>query len=85
MHWTDAFPKDRVRDVKSKSRGALMHSKIIILSANECAGQNFQIVGLNEEVDGYMYMGSHNGTKSAWGYKSGKAGDLKISNYELGI
>ncbi|KAJ3254601.1 hypothetical protein HK103_007086 [Boothiomyces macroporosus] len=83
-YWTEKFPRHCLRDVKSKTKGALMHSKIIIYSANKSCQQSIQIVSMDEPVDGYMYLGSHNGTKSAWGY-SLKKGDFQISNYELGI
>lgn len=75
------YPAGMLRDCISPNN-RLMHSKIILAShskemvyiLNDCS---------NEEKTGYMYIGSHNTSKAAFGQKSGEA--LRFSNWELGI
>ncbi|KAJ2931935.1 hypothetical protein H1R20_g5159, partial [Candolleomyces eurysporus] len=99
---TKNFPRDNFYDSKSKAGPALMHSKMIIatLQSNaytEKKSRNQEPSDSEDEVDddiqevepgiGWIYVGSHNFTPSAWGTLSGSSFNptLNINNYEVGV
>ncbi|KAF6750434.1 tyrosyl-DNA phosphodiesterase-domain-containing protein [Ephemerocybe angulata] len=96
------FPRENFYDSKSKAGPALMHSKMIsgMLQGNAYTAKksrNYVPSDSEDEVDddiqevtpgvGWIYVGSHNFTPSAWGTMSGTGFTpiLNISNYEVGI
>ncbi|KZT68593.1 phospholipase D/nuclease [Daedalea quercina L-15889] len=92
------FPRDLFHQSRSKRGRVLMHSKMIlgIIRKGEIGGQSDSETEPddNEPTEtrqnkpvGWLYMGSHNFTPSAWGTLSGSAFNptLNITNYELGI
>jgi hypothetical protein len=83
----NAFPKHIIYDCKSLSKGALMHSKIILYSLYTHPPSchiSFLHPSSNLSKDGYLYLGSHNHTRAAWGSLA-KNNNLNISNWELGV
>ncbi|ODN81641.1 hypothetical protein, variant 1 [Cryptococcus amylolentus CBS 6039] len=98
---TDA--KELFHDANSKRSGILMHSKVIVAlfepgeltasSSKTSLGKRKAAVAddapkhTDEGVGGWMYMGSHNFSPSAWGTLDLKANSpaLNVKNYELGI
>ncbi|KAG8700113.1 hypothetical protein FRC09_006171 [Ceratobasidium sp. 395] len=74
------FPKNLFVDSNSKRGKVLMHSKMIL-----------GLLGEDESDEakprGWLYVGSHNFTPSAWGNLSGTGFTpiMNITNYELGI
>lgn len=80
QYWNNShFPKDWMRDVQCRRKGILMHSKVIIARSQASGTQQ----------PGWVYMGSHNFTSSAWGSytsdKRTKEPKIKIMNWEIGI
>ncbi|KAG9078650.1 hypothetical protein FRC06_008259, partial [Ceratobasidium sp. 370] len=74
------FPKELFVDSNSKRGKVLMHSKMILgLLGNEASSEG--------KPAGWLYVGSHNFTPSAWGNLSGSGFSpiMNITNYELGI
>lgn len=74
------FPKDHFVDSNSKRGKVLMHSKMILGVLDDKDSD----VG---KPKGWLYVGSHNFTPSAWGNLSGSGftPNMNITNYELGI
>ncbi|WVQ73114.1 hypothetical protein IAR50_002678 [Cryptococcus sp. DSM 104548] len=99
----DTDAKELFHDAKSKRSGVLMHSKVIVglfepgeftaSSSKASLGKRKapvedDVSGSNEgAVGGWMYMGSHNFSPSAWGTLDVKTNPpaLNVKNYELGI
>ncbi|KAF8637199.1 hypothetical protein AX16_010858 [Volvariella volvacea WC 439] len=94
------YPRDHFYDSKSKAGFALMHSKMILALIRDAASaskptevHDSDTEESDDEIEevqpaiGWLYVGSHNFTPSAWGTLSGSAFNpiLNISNYELGI
>ncbi|PCH43297.1 phospholipase D/nuclease [Wolfiporia cocos MD-104 SS10] len=93
------FPRELFHQSRSKRGGVLMHSKMILglyrrrsgtdthsYSESEDEDDNEKTQGANKLL-GWLYVGSHNFTPSAWGTLSGSAFNptLNIMNYELGV
>ncbi|KMS94081.1 hypothetical protein BVRB_024990, partial [Beta vulgaris subsp. vulgaris] len=79
-HWNaSTFPKEIIRDCISIRSGTLMHSKVIIgrLPVNRS-------VSVGEPI-GWIYFGSHNFTRAAWGGIAQSASHLTINNFEIGV
>ncbi|EPS99962.1 hypothetical protein FOMPIDRAFT_1060549 [Fomitopsis schrenkii] len=95
--WEGAkFPRDLFHQSRSKRGRVLMHSKMILgIIRDKSAASDTRSDSETESEDdtskakavGWLYMGSHNFTPSAWGTLSGSAFNptLNITNYELGI
>ncbi|KAL6303385.1 phospholipase D/nuclease [Sparassis latifolia] len=96
------FPRQLFHQSKSKRGKVLMHSKMILatigtssksfddrsLTESDTEGDDDADTGSTQrELFGWLYVGSHNFTPSAWGTLSGSAFSptLNITNYELGI
>ncbi|KAH9851198.1 phospholipase D/nuclease [Lenzites betulinus] len=97
------FPRELFHQTRSKRGRVLMHSKMILatfvdkkspLDRNQRATTaSSSDSGTGESNDsaeslaGWVYVGSHNFTPSAWGTLSGSGFNptLNINNYELGI
>lgn len=81
------FPKDLIYDCESKSLGALMHSKVIVMSSfSTLPSSTLQVVDKKDtNKDGMFYLGSHNHTAAAWGNFYKKKEGLTMKNWELGI
>ncbi|KAF8215108.1 tyrosyl-DNA phosphodiesterase I [Mycena galopus ATCC 62051] len=77
------FPRGAFYDSKSRAGNVLMHTKGIIGSFVPKKNATSEPAG----VAGWMYLGSHNFTGSAWGNLSGSAHApvLNVKNYELGV
>ncbi|KAH9941389.1 phospholipase D/nuclease [Amylocystis lapponica] len=95
--WAAAkFPRELFHQSKSKRGPVLMHSKMIVATFRG-SSKSISVDSETEDSDaeepgaaplkGWVYVGSHNFTPSAWGNLSGTAFNptLNISNYELGI
>ena len=67
-----SFLHQNMYNCHSKREGSAMHSKII--AAYDLRGELL-----------CFYCGSHNFSRSAWGFKTKSTNKLCISNYELGI
>ncbi|OSX58620.1 hypothetical protein POSPLADRAFT_1060515 [Postia placenta MAD-698-R-SB12] len=101
--WEGAkFPRELFHQSRSKRGGILMHSKMILglfgaksgTSGNGSSSETEESETESETEEdvpsaliGWIYVGSHNFTPSAWGTLSGSAFNpiLNITNYELGI
>ncbi|KAF8900465.1 tyrosyl-DNA phosphodiesterase-domain-containing protein [Gymnopilus junonius] len=92
------FPKDIFYDSRSKGGPVLMHSKMIIATLQENAFSARTNKGESSDTEddeiqavdpgvGWVYVGSHNFTPSAWGTLSGSSFNpiLNITNYEVGV
>ncbi|THU94058.1 phospholipase D/nuclease [Dendrothele bispora CBS 962.96] len=90
------YPRELFREPRSLAGNVLMHTKVVyqVLSDSESESES----GTDAESDsdglelvdppiGWVYVGSHNFTPSAWGTISGSRSNpvLNINNYELGI
>ncbi|WWD04867.1 hypothetical protein V865_002938 [Kwoniella europaea PYCC6329] len=88
------------RDSRSKRGGVLMHTKMLIAtfepeenklgldkSATPTKLTKRKVDELKDEVGGWIYVGSHNFSPSAWGNVEFKKDPptLNIKNYEIGI
>ncbi|KAL0485679.1 TDP1 [Acrasis kona] len=74
------FPTHAFCDYQSnlKSQGCnLAHSKIIVHKS--------EVDGTSDGSTGWVYVGSHNFSMSAWGRLQKHETQLQISNYELGV
>ncbi|EIW56343.1 phospholipase D/nuclease [Trametes versicolor FP-101664 SS1] len=101
--WEGAnFPRQLFHQTRSKRGRVLMHSKMILGTFKEKTGtldgHQRASATRSSEVDtdedagsaklaGWVYVGSHNFTPSAWGTLSGSGFNpsLNINNYELGV
>ncbi|CCM05286.1 uncharacterized protein FIBRA_07498 [Fibroporia radiculosa] len=100
--WEGAkFPRELFHQSRSKRGKVLMHSKMILgmfrSRPSVFSGSSNRSDSETEDEDdpesdqekliGWLYVGSHNFTPSAWGTLSGSAFNptLNITNYELGI
>ncbi|TFK73058.1 phospholipase D/nuclease [Pluteus cervinus] len=93
------YPKDRFYNTKSKAGAVLMHSKMILATIKQTpAGakkgrESDTESDTDDEIQevqpalGWLYIGSHNFTPSAWGTLSGSDFNpiLNVTNYELGV
>ncbi|KAI8996303.1 tyrosyl-DNA phosphodiesterase-domain-containing protein [Trametes punicea] len=95
------FPRELFHQTRSKRGRVLMHSKMILATFRDKQGtldsQSSRAStatqeghGGNEDSEplvGWVYVGSHNFTPSAWGTLSGSGFNptLNVNNYELGI
>lgn len=83
--WNDNFPKSVLHKSITTRHGLTSHSKLIV---SQIPGTTVKpnirtIYNSTECPDGYIYIGSHNATKAAWGYLNSKHN--VISNWELGV
>ncbi|KAI0820137.1 phospholipase D/nuclease [Trametes gibbosa] len=95
------FPRELFHQTRSKRGRVLMHSKMILATFVDKKGsleRNQRKTTANssssednndsaEKCVGWVYVGSHNFTPSAWGTLSGSGFNptLNIHNYELGV
>ncbi|WRT67770.1 uncharacterized protein IL334_004743 [Kwoniella shivajii] len=90
--------RDLFRDSRSKRGGILMHSKMLIaifepennrlgIEKSPSKLGKRKVEELESEVGGWIYVGSHNFSPSAWGNVDVKKNPptLNIKNYEIGI
>ncbi|KAK7031729.1 tyrosyl-DNA phosphodiesterase-domain-containing protein [Favolaschia claudopus] len=77
------FPKDSFYDSKSRAGKALMHTKMILATLKQKKAADTAPSG----PAGWMYVGSHNFTRPAWGNLSGTrdAPVLNVDHFELGV
>ena len=65
-----------------------MHSKIILYSLYTIPPSSYiSFVHPSSKLpkDGYIYLGSHNHTRAAWGSFQAKNDTIHITNWELGV
>ncbi|KAL8279939.1 hypothetical protein RQP46_007789 [Phenoliferia psychrophenolica] len=81
--WKDKnFPKNLLHQGRSKRKGVIAHTKTIIAIHRPDATSP-----PGSKSEGYIYVGSHNFTPSAWGtlmYTTSGPG-ITIPNYEMGV
>ncbi|KAJ2998300.1 hypothetical protein HDV02_004614 [Globomyces sp. JEL0801] len=86
-YWKSSFPKEYLRDCKSKCNGALMHAKTILVHQSrylhDIVDRGIQFIPTGDQ-DAH---GSHNASQAAWGLRCivRQEDCLKIHNWELGI
>ncbi|KAI8984565.1 tyrosyl-DNA phosphodiesterase-domain-containing protein [Mycotypha africana] len=91
-----SFPKQLMHDAISVRPGTLMHSKYIITTFSNAASNRSTTPSSSttpstsaNNMIGWLYVGSHNATMSAWGKytlsRDSKKPKLRISNWELGV
>ncbi|KAH9911780.1 phospholipase D/nuclease [Epithele typhae] len=91
QQWEAAnFPRQLFHETRSRRGKVLMHSKMVLGTFRDKRGTLDAAPAGSDGEDkpvGWLYMGSHNFTPSAWGTLSGSAFNptLNITNYELGI
>lgn len=77
--WPTA-PREHFADSNSKRGKILLHSKMILGLLDDSRTTS-------RKLKGWLYVGSHNFTPSAWGYlvNSGSTLAIHLNNYELGV
>jgi hypothetical protein len=75
------FPKEIMSDCKLLSNG-LGHGKLLICSF-KTPKKRLKLITNFDNMDGFLYTGSHNFTKAAWGVPSKKR--IRMWNWELGL
>ncbi|KAJ2897155.1 hypothetical protein IWW38_001811 [Coemansia aciculifera] len=68
------FPRYALRKIESKVPNTLVHAKVILARLNA-----------TRQERGWMYLGSHNFTPGAWGYKRAYGKPCFVNNYEFGV
>ncbi|KAH9966318.1 tyrosyl-DNA phosphodiesterase-domain-containing protein [Lactifluus volemus] len=78
------FPRNLFHESRSRRGRVLMHSKV---RASHLDSDVVEVKKDQADTIGYVYVGSHNFTPSAWGTLSGSGFTpvLNVTNYELGI
>ncbi|KAI5897696.1 phospholipase D/nuclease [Schizophyllum commune H4-8] len=91
------FPRQLFHDSKSTGGPVLMHTKLIEAKTSAkpstTSTNNNDINSTIDDIEvvhpalGWVYVGSHNFTQSAWGTLSGSGFNpvLNVTNYELGV
>ncbi|EJF61409.1 phospholipase D/nuclease [Dichomitus squalens LYAD-421 SS1] len=97
------FPRELFHQTRSKRGRVLMHSKMVLGTFRDKRRKQQTLTDSEDEAEdgrnadsgsrdrqqlaGWVYVGSHNFTPSAWGTLTGSAFNptLNITNYELGV